>query len=159
MRIAPIFAAASLVAVSALGAVPAIAATKAAAKPAAAKVAPAKPAGPAGAGADTPQQHALIYLRYLIAGLQSEKVEEPAKAALVGCLYNNSLGKITESMDKVIAENPGKIHRENGTEVLTILVRVCGYTPKPAAGAAAPGVGPAKAPPAPASTAPAPAGR
>ncbi|GGN60566.1 hypothetical protein GCM10011349_42260 [Novosphingobium indicum] len=76
---------------------------------------------------------AMLYLKVLISGLQSEKVEQPVKGALVGCLYNNSLGKITESMDKVIAENPGKIHKDNPAELLGVMVRICGYNPQAAA--------------------------
>ena len=76
---------------------------------------------------------AMLYLKVLISGLQSEKVEQPVKGALVGCLYNNSLGKITESMDKVIAENPGKIHMDNPAELLGVMVRICGYNPQAAA--------------------------
>ncbi|MEE4450151.1 hypothetical protein [Novosphingobium resinovorum] len=110
------------------------AATKAAAKPAAKPAAAAAPA----AGANGPAQHAMLYLKVLISGLQSDKVEEPVKGALVGCLYDNSLGKITESMDKVIAENPGKISRENPSQVLSVMAQICGFKPTAAAGAAAP---------------------
>ncbi|SFF84271.1 hypothetical protein SAMN05518801_102138 [Novosphingobium sp. CF614] len=75
-------------------------------------------------------EDAMLYLKVLISGLQSDKVEQPVKGALVGCLYNNSLGKITDSMDKVIAENPGKIHRDNPSELLSVMVRICGYHPE-----------------------------
>ncbi|MGF7153252.1 hypothetical protein [Novosphingobium gossypii] len=115
---------------------PAFAAAKAAAKPA------AKPAAAAPAAADGPEQHAMLYLKVLISGLQSEQVPEPVKSALVGCIYDNSLGKITESMDKVIAENSGKISRDNPSELLSLMAQICGY--KPAAGAA--GTAPAPAP-------------
>lgn len=75
----------------------------------------------------------MLYLKVLISGLQSDKVDPPAKGALVGCIYNNSLEKISESMDKVIAENPGKIHRENPSEMLSAMVAICGYKPTAAA--------------------------
>lgn len=106
----------------------------------AAKAAPAKAgaaAPAAGAHAPSPElESAMLYLKVLISGLQSEKVEGPAKGALVGCIYNNSLQKISESMDKVIAENPGKISRDNPTELLSAMVAICGYKPTaPAAGA------------------------
>lgn len=81
----------------------------------------------------TQVQDAMLYLKVLIGGLESDKVEQPVKGALVGCLYNNSLGKITESMDKVIAENPGKIHKDNPSELLGVMVRICGYRPQSAA--------------------------
>lgn len=82
-------------------------------------------------------ENAMLYLKVLISGLQSDKIEEPVKAALVGCLYDNSLSKITESMDKVIAENPGKVHRDNPSELLSVMAQICGYHPQGA---------PAKAP-------------
>lgn len=81
------------------------------------------------AGEDKQVEDAMLYLKVLISGLQSDKVEQPVKGALVGCLYNNSLGKITDSMDKVIAENPGKINKSNPNELLGVMVRICGYSP------------------------------
>lgn len=84
------------------------------------------------------EQDAMLYLKVLISGLQSDKVEQPVKGALVGCLYNNSLGKITESMDKVIAENPGKIQKDNPSELLGLMARICGYRPEAAPSAAGP---------------------
>lgn len=107
---------------------------------AAPKKAPAKPAAAASTAQRPPAEveHAMLYLKVLISGLQSDKVEQPVKGALVGCLYNNSLGKITESMDKVIAENPGKISREDPSQVLAAMVQICGYQPQGAAPAGAP---------------------
>jgi hypothetical protein len=123
MRILP-----TLVIAAALVAAPSFAATP---------KAPAK-AAPAAAAAQAPAevQHAMLYLKVLIGGLQSDKVDQPVKGALVGCLYNNSLGKITESMEKLIAENPGKVSRDDPSQVLSAMVAVCGY--KPGAPAAAP---------------------
>lgn len=91
--------------------------------------APARAATP---GSESQVQDAMLYLKVLISGLQSDKVEQPVKGALVGCLYNNSLGKITDSMDKVIAENPGKISKDNPSELLSVMVRICGYKPEAA---------------------------
>lgn len=99
--------------------------------------APAKaPAQAAAPASKAEAENAMLYLKVLISGLQSDKVEEPVKSSLVGCLYNNSLGKITDSMDKVIAENPGKIHRDNPNELLGVMARICGYRPEPGAGPA-----------------------
>ena len=125
MRISALTVFASAVA---LAATPAIAApaTKPAAKPAA-----------AAAPAQAQVQDAMLYLKVLISGLQSDKVEQPVKSALVGCLYDNSLGKITDSMDKIIAANPGKIHRDNPSELLSVMAQMCGYKPTGAPGAAA----------------------
>ncbi|VWX51677.1 hypothetical protein [Novosphingobium sp. 9U] len=135
MRIVSLIAAGA-----ALAATPALAAkpVKTAAKPAV-----AAPAGAAKAPAEV--QDAMLYLKVLISALQSDKVEQPVKGALVGCLYNNSLGKITESMDKLIAENPGKVSREEPNQVLSALAAVCGYRPAGAPGATAP-AGPAATP-------------
>ena len=126
MRILPMMAMGA-----ALVATPTLAATKAA-KPA------AKPATAAAATQPPAQvQDAMLYLKVLISALQSDKIEQPVKGALVGCLYNNSLGKITESMEKLIAENPGKVSRDNPNQVLSALVAVCGYQPESAAGTGA----------------------
>jgi hypothetical protein len=102
---------------------------QAAPKKAPAKAASTKPAAApaAGAHAASPEvETAMLYLKVLISGLQSEKVEAPAKGALVGCIYNNSLQKIS---------------RDNPTELLSAMVAICGYKPTaPATGApAAPG--------------------
>jgi len=102
------------------------------------KKAPAK--APVAATAQTPPpevEHAMFYLKVLISALQSDKVEQPVKGALVGCIYNNSLSKITDSMDKVIAENAGKISRDDPNQVLSAMVAICGYKPVGAAPAAA----------------------
>ena len=95
--------------------------------------APAKAPAQAAPASKAEVQDAMLYLKVLISGLQSDKIEQPVKGALVGCLYNNSLGKITDSMEKVIAENPGKIHRDNPSELLGVMVRICGYHPEAAA--------------------------
>jgi hypothetical protein len=127
--VAPLFVGGAL----ALAASPALAAAP---KKAPAKAAPAAAAAKPAASGDPQAQNAMLYLKVLISALQSDKVEEPIKGALVGCLYDNSLGKITESMDKVIAENPGKIHRDNPNELLVVMAQICGYKP---AAAGAPG--------------------
>lgn len=97
-------------------------APKAATKPATAAAAGPQPA---------PQvQDAMLYLKVLISALQSETIEQPIKGALVGCLYNDSLGAITENMGKLIAQNPGKVSRDNPTQVLSAMLAVCGYQPE-----------------------------
>jgi hypothetical protein len=128
--ILPILAVASL----ALGAVPANAATpkKAAAAPKA-----AAPAAPTAAQA-AQSEHAVLYLKVLISALQSDQIKQDAKSALVGCLYENPLGKISESMDKVFAENADKVHRDKPAEVLAVLTAVCGFQGDPTQPAPAP---------------------
>ncbi|TCM22273.1 hypothetical protein EDF56_101960 [Novosphingobium sp. PhB165] len=121
----------------AFGASPVLAAAaKPAAKPAAASA--AKPA-PQPAAPPPEVQHALLYLKVLISGLQSDKVDEPVKGVLVGCLYNNSLSRISTAMDKVIADNPEKVHRDKPDEMLSAMVAICNHSAQAAPGQAAPG--------------------
>lgn len=75
------------------------------------------------------QQRASDYLRILIAGLQSEEVEQPIKNALVGCIYSNSLRAISETMDKAIEAAPEEFDGENPAHVLGMMASVCGYSP------------------------------
>lgn len=112
-----------------VAATPALAAAPAAkAKPKAAPTAAVEP--PA---SEDKVKNAMLYLKVLISGLESKNVDQPAKGALVGCLYKNSLGTITDSMDKAIAANSGKIHRDNMNELLSAMVMICGYNPSEAA--------------------------
>jgi hypothetical protein len=142
MRILSILAMGAALATTPVLAAPATkSASKAAAKPAAATEAPAE------------VKDAMLYLKVLISALQSDKIEQPVKGALVGCVYNNSLGKITDSMEKLIAENPGKVSRDNPNQVLSALLAVCGY------GAGTATAGPAGATPTPAPTTTTPSGR
>lgn len=114
---------------AALVASPTLAATKS----------PAKAAAPAAAAAEqvpAEVRDSMLYLKVLISALQSDEIAQPLKGGLVGCLYNNSLGTITESMNKLIVENPGKVSRSNPNELLGALVAVCGISPEDAAAAA-----------------------
>ena len=99
----------------------------------AANEAPAKSAASEKAPADV--QDAMLYLKVMISALQSDDIQQPVKGGLVGCLYNNSLGAITTSTNKLIVENPGKVGRDNPNQVLGALVAVCGINPDEAAGA------------------------
>jgi hypothetical protein len=135
-----------ILSIIALGA--ALAATPALAAPAskAAGKAPSK-AATAAPTTESPAEvkDAMLNLKVLISALQSDKIEQPVKGALVGCMYNNSLGKITDSMEKLIADNPGKVSRDNPNQVLSALLAVCGYRAESTA-AGAPTAGPAPAP-------------
>jgi hypothetical protein len=113
------------------------------------KAAP-KASAATGNGTQAPPQvqDAMLYLKVLISALQSDTIEQPIKGALVGCLYNDSLGAITENMGKLIAQNPGKVSRDNPSQVLSAMLAVCGYRPedapaKPGAAAPAPKAAPA----------------
>jgi len=82
---------------------------------------------------DEDVRRAMLYLDVLVSGLQSPKVDEAMKGTLIGCLYANSLGTIAKSMDKVIADNPGKIDTAKPDQMLGVMARICGYKPAPAA--------------------------
>jgi len=126
-----------------LAAASSLAALPAAAAPAKSS-APAKPA--AASQSSAPEQNAVLYLKVLISGLQSDQVEQPVKGALVGCIYGASLGKITEAMDKLIADNPGKVSRDNPTQLLSAMLAVCGYKPEGGAAKTTPTPAPAPQP-------------
>lgn len=106
--------------------------------------APAK--APAAAPASTEQQdHAVQDFAVLASAMRSDKVGDDVKAALMGCIYSNSLKTISDAIDKVIVANPGKVDRTKPEDLLSVMVAVCGYKPSaaPAAGQATP---PAAAP-------------
>ena len=99
-------------------------------------------ASPASASASQTQvQHAELYLKVLIGGLQSEKVPQEVKGTLVGCIYNHSLGELTANLDKLISENADKIHRDKPNELLEGMAALCGYKPSAGAKPAAPATG------------------
>ncbi|MEC3911354.1 hypothetical protein U5A82_13040 [Sphingobium sp. CR2-8] len=75
-------------------------------------------------------------LRVVTTALQSDQVEQPVKNALFECLYSNSVAKISEATDKVIAANAGKVDRKDASQMLAVIAGVCGY--RPAAPAAKP---------------------
>ena len=127
---------------------------KAAAKPAAA----AKPsaAAPAAAGSDgltaDEKDHAIQDFGVMSSAMRSDKVPDEVKSALMGCIYSNPLSTISNAIDGVIKDNPGKVDRANPDQVLGVMAVVCGYqppaqpaagTPAPAPSGAAPAVGPA----------------
>jgi hypothetical protein len=78
-------------------------------------------------------ERATFNFQVLMSALHSEKVEPPIKSALFACIYENSMSKISQAIDGVIAANPGKIDKTNATQVLGVMAGVCGY--KPPAGA------------------------
>ncbi|MCJ2181681.1 hypothetical protein MTR62_03005 [Novosphingobium sp. 1949] len=100
---------------------------------------PAPVAAPAVAGtpAKNPDtKNVMLYLDVFYAALHSDKVDHTVKQRLVGCLYDNSLHKITTAMDNTIAQNAGKVHLDKPNEVLDVMALICGYKPKAAAAAA-----------------------
>jgi hypothetical protein len=68
-------------------------------------------------------------LRIVTSALQSSEVEAPVKSALFDCLYSNSVSKVSEATDKVIAANPGKVDRKDVSQMLAVIAGVCGYRP------------------------------
>ncbi|MGN6278320.1 MAG: hypothetical protein ACTHM8_06330 [Sphingomonas sp.] len=78
-------------------------------------------------------------LSYIISAINSKEVPAELKNGLFGCLYENSLSKISNARDEVIAKNKGKIDEANPTQQLVVIAEICGAPlPKPAAGAATP---------------------
>jgi len=75
------------------------------------------------------QQHAVQNFAVLASAMQSDKVPEDVKAALMGCIYSNKLETISEAIDKLIAANPGKVDRAKPDDLLSAMVAVCGYKP------------------------------
>ena len=92
----------------------------------------------------TEQQHAVQNFAVLASAMQSDKVPEDVKAALMGCIYSNKLETIGTAIDKLIVANPGKVDRTKPDDLLSAMVAVCGY--KPSATAPAPKAPAAKPP-------------
>jgi len=100
------------------------------------------------------KDHGVETFRLIASAMQSENVPNDVKSVLMGCMYENPIGKISETVDSALAANPGKIDRTKPEQMLSVIAQVCGYEP-PATGTAAPG----KAPAAPGKPPAAPAGR
>jgi hypothetical protein len=121
---------------------------KTAARPAAAKAA-AKPAAASSVDSESlsaqQRDHAIQDFGVMSSAMRSDKVPDDVKSALMGCIYANSLGKISTAIDKVSADNPGKVDRKNADSVLGAMAAICGYQPSASAPAApAPSAPPAK---------------
>jgi hypothetical protein len=101
----------------------------------------AKPATPAAAApasdgltADE-KDHAIQDFGVMSSAMRSDKVPDEVKSALMGCIYSNSLSKISGAIDKVSADNPGKVDRKSPDSILGAMAAVCGYEPSTAAAA------------------------
>ena len=91
----------------------------------------AKPAAPL---TEDQKNHGVETFRLLASAMQSQNVPDDVKSALMGCMYENAIGKISQTVDSVIAANPGKIDRTKPDQMLGVIAQICGYEPK--AGAA-----------------------
>lgn len=87
------------------------------------------------------QEHAVQNFAVLASAMQSDKVPEDVKAALMGCIYSNKLETIGGAIDKLIAANPGKVDRAKPDDLLSAMVAVCGYKPAATPAPAAPPAG------------------
>ena len=66
--------------------------------------------------------------------INSKEVPVEMKNGLFGCLYENSLSKISNARDEVLAKNKGKIDASNATQQLIVIAEICGApVPKPTA--------------------------
>ena len=81
----------------------------------------------------TEQQHAVQNFAVLASAMQSDKVPEDVKAALMGCIYSNKLETIGTAIDKLIEANPGKVDRAKPDDLLSAMVAICGYKPSASA--------------------------
>lgn len=78
-------------------------------------------------------ERAAFNFKLLLSAMQSDKIPVPVKDALFGCIYTNSLSKVTEAMDKLIAANSARINRTNPDQMIGVMAGVCGYRPQPPA--------------------------
>ncbi len=84
------------------------------------------------------KDHGVETFKLLASAMQSDKVPESVKSVLMACMYENSVGKISETVDKVIAANPGKIDRAKPEQMVGVIAQVCGYKPDQSKAAEAP---------------------
>jgi hypothetical protein len=109
--------------------------------PALAQKAPAAKAAPAAVALTKDQQdHAVQTFGIVASAMQSANVPNDVKVVLMACVYDNSIGNISETVDKVIAANPGKVDRTKPDQLLSVIAQICGYQPTAdaAAGSATP---------------------
>jgi len=72
-------------------------------------------------------------LSFIVSAINSKEVPVEMKNGLFGCLYENSLSKISNARDEVLAKNKGKVDASNATQQLVIIAEICGApVPKPA---------------------------
>ena len=105
----------------------------------------AKPAAAAAGLTEEQKNHGIETFRVIASGMQSQNVPDEVKSVLMGCIYENPIGKISDAVDKVIAGNPGKVDRTKPDQLLGVIASVCGYEP-PADAAAPADSGEARAP-------------
>ena len=90
--------------------------------------------------------HGIETFRLIASGMQSQNVPDDVKSVLMGCIYENAIGKISDAVDQVVAANPDKVDRTKPEQMLGVIASVCGYEPKDEAAAPASGKTPAPAP-------------
>ena len=110
-------------------------------------VAFAQNATPAPKLTDAQKEHGIETFRLIASAMQSQNVPDDVKSALMGCIYENPVGKISDTVDNALAANPGKVDRTKPEQLLGVIAQVCGYEP-PAQGTTPPAAA-AKTPPAP----------
>ena len=72
-------------------------------------------------------------LSFIVSAINSKEVPVEMKNGLFGCLSENSLSKISNARDEVLAKNKGKIDASNATQQLIVIAEICGApVPKPA---------------------------
>ena len=97
---------------------------------------------------DAQKEHGIETFRLIASAMQSQNVPDDVKSALMGCIYENLVCKISDTVDNALAANPGKVDRAKPEQLLGVIAQVCGYEP-PAQGTTPPAAAAAKTPPAP----------
>jgi hypothetical protein len=105
----------------------------------------AKPAAPRTL-TEEQKAHGIETFRLIASGMQSQNVPDDVKSVLMGCIYENPIGKISDAVDQIVAANPDKVDRTKPEQMLGVIASVCGYEPKDVAPAPATGKTPAPAP-------------
>jgi hypothetical protein len=82
------------------------------------------------------QDHGIQVFGILASAMQSANVPNEVKSALMSCVYDNSVGSISQTVDKVLEANPGKVDRTKPDQLLSVIAQICGYEPKAGAAAA-----------------------
>jgi hypothetical protein len=91
------------------------------------------PSAPSSQLTEEQKQHGIETFRLIASAMQSQNVPNDVKSALMGCVYENAVGKISDTVDSALAANPGKVDRAKPEQMLAVIAQICGYE-APAAG-------------------------
>ena len=107
--------------------------------PALAQKTPAAPAAsPVQTATQDQKDHAVQTFQLLAAAMASDKIPNDVKSVLMSCMYDNSIGNISATVDSALTANPGKVDRTKPDEMVGVIAAVCGYRPPDGASSPAP---------------------